>query len=249
VKPDVVTRVEHIKELHLLNSRLLALIGQLVEPPVPNVQVVAREFDRLPNEGFALVYAPPSDLGPHRSRKDREYYRRHGYGFYPMEHFEIAEMFGRRKHPALELDWKPARSARSVYKATSKRLRIVVTIGLRNDGRGIAKYPAIRISGAPPHEAGLDGNGNHGLPSRPTSWGYLFGGGADHVIYPGTLLDVATLAHEFAAVTPAASWNDLKLDYEIFAEEMTPVTGCLEVRGDALKAAFGSQQIVTWPSA
>jgi hypothetical protein len=39
-KPDVVTKVERIRGVDLLNPRILGLIGQLVEPPVPNVHVV-----------------------------------------------------------------------------------------------------------------------------------------------------------------------------------------------------------------
>jgi predicted HTH transcriptional regulator len=119
---DVVKRVEPIKSLKLLNSRLLALVGQLVEPPVAYVRVELREFDRQPHEGFVLVYVPPSDLGPHRSRKDREYYRRHGYGFYRMEHFEIAEMFGRRRRPSLSLTWSlPASSPAGTIFLMSRR--------------------------------------------------------------------------------------------------------------------------------
>jgi hypothetical protein len=247
-KPDVVTKVERIRNVDLLNSRILGLIGQLVEPPAPNVQVVPVKFDRLPDEGFVLVHVPASDLGPHRSRKDREYCRRHGHGFFPMEHFEIAEMFGRRRHPSLELVWKPSRFS-PIYKGTSKRLRIPVTIGLKNSGRGIAKYPAIWISGVYPHEAGVDGNGQLGLPARPTSAGCLFAGGADDVVYPGASIDVATVAHEFP--TPPsldARWNDLTLDYEIFAEQMETVKNSLKVPGEELKTGFDSQRIVTWPS-
>lgn len=238
-KPDVVTRVEHIKKLALLNSRLLALVGQLVEPPVPNVQVVALEFDRLPHEGFALVYVPPSDLGPHRSRKNREYYRRHGHGFYPMEHFEIAEMFGRRRRPSLNLVWTFPATSPTLTLGYEQRVRVV--IGLHNNGRGTARYPAIWLhGGTPDHLFGLDGSGNVGLPKRAVSEGRLFAGGSDHVIYPGTHLEVTALLHQ-ADLSRATPWPDLMADYELFAEEMEPVKGCFKITGTDLQRAFDSR--------
>jgi hypothetical protein len=234
-KPDVVTKVERIRNVDLLNSRILGLIGQLVEPPVPNVQVVPVKFDRLPNEGFVVVHVPASDLGPHRSRKDREYYRRHGHGFFPMEHFEIAEMFGRRRKPALSLFWRrPAASPMSLG-------LVRVVIGLHNAGRGAAKHPALWLIDSRPHIFGLDGNGNTGLPEKPISHGRLFAGGADHIVYPGTHLEITALSHQIPTASPFSdSWPDLAFEYELFAEEMLPTKGQFRVSGDELRAAFGS---------
>jgi hypothetical protein len=245
--PDAVTRVEQVKKLDLLTSRILGLLGFLVEPPVPNVQVLPREFDRLPNEGFVLVYVPPSDLGPHRSRKSREYYRRHGTGFFRMEHFEIAEMFGRRRKPVLKLFWKPPSRPRCVFKARTKLMETTFLIGLQNAGRGLAKYPAVWIDGARPCDFGIDGNGSMGLPARPTSHGHLFGGGADHVIYPGANLEVTTFLNQFKADSPQVPWPDVKLTYELYADEMPPVQGEIVVVGATLQNEWGSQSVVTWP--
>jgi hypothetical protein len=234
-KPDVVTKVERIRNVDLLNSRILGLIGQLVEPPAPNVQVVPVKFDRLPDEGFVLVHVPASDLGPHRSRKDREYYRRHGHGFFPMEHYEIAEMFGRRKKPLLNLVWRLPASARTFNFFNEPRASVVV--GLHNRGRGTGRYPALWLhSGIPNHMFGLDGNGNVGLPKRAVSHGHLFAGGADHVIYPGTHLEITTLLHpvDLSRTTP---WPELVVDYELFAEEMEIVKGSLRVSGVNLMRA------------
>lgn len=247
--PDVVTRVEPVKNVDLLCSQLLALTGQISDPPVPNVHVVPMKFDRLPNDGFVIIYVPASDLGPHRSRKDREYYRRHGHGFFRMEHFEIAEMFGRRRRPVLELFWKPPFRPRCVFKARSKQIETTFLVGLHNAGRGLAKYPAVLIDGARPYEFGIDGNGSIGLPARPTSHGYLFGGGADHVIYPAASLEVTAFVNQFEADSPQVPWPDVKLTYELYADEMMPVKGEIVVAGATLRNEWGSQRIVTHPSA
>jgi len=248
-KADVVTRVDPVKGIDLLSSQVLALVGQLADPPVPSVHVAPMKFDRLPNEGFVLVYVPASDVGPHRSRKDREYYRRHGHGFFRMEHFEIAEMFGRRRRPVLDLVWKPPGHARCVFKARSKLMEVTFLVGLHNSGRGLAKYPALWIDGAGRSDSGIDGNGSIGLPARPISRGCLFGGGADHVIYPGASLEVAALLNRFKADSPQIPWPDLKLTFKLFAEEMSSVEGEIVVPGADLNSKCGSPVPVTWPSA
>lgn len=246
--PDMVTRVEHVKKLDLVNSRVLSLIGQLVDPPVPNVQVVRREFDRLPNQGFLLVYVPPSDLGPHRSRKDREYYRRHGHGFFRMEHFEIAEMFGRRRSPALELFWNPYPSNPCIYMGTSQQLAIKVTVGLRNNGRAIAKYPALLMKGVTLDSAGLDGCGSFGLQGKPNTSGALFAGGMNDVVYPNTELQIATIKHQFPSAAAAGPWAALEFDYEIFAENMPTIKGTLRVDGTEMQDLYGTPKPIVWPA-
>jgi hypothetical protein len=103
--PDVVTGVEPLSDLAKAHSQVLSLIGQIVGPPVEGVQVAPRPLTRDPNRGLLLVYIPRCDAFLHRSLVDREYYRRHGHGFFRMEHFEIAEFYGRRKNPALKFWW------------------------------------------------------------------------------------------------------------------------------------------------
>ena len=100
--PDVVTGVEPVKNLLQVHPEVLSLVGQLIEPPVSGVRVESRPFDRVPDSGFVLVYVPASEM-MHRSRKDREFYRRHGTGFHRMEYFEIAEGFGRQRRPLLRI--------------------------------------------------------------------------------------------------------------------------------------------------
>jgi len=70
-------------------------------------------------------------------------------------------------------------------------------IGIENRGRAVARFPSIRFTTVPGiniNKWGIDGNEGFGLPRRATEPGVIvFGGGADHVIYPGTILKVARL--------------------------------------------------------
>jgi predicted HTH transcriptional regulator len=63
---DVVRAKKPLKDAELVRSRVLGLVGQLVQPPVEGIEVEARNKSR--KRGYVLVYVPPSDSGPHRAR-------------------------------------------------------------------------------------------------------------------------------------------------------------------------------------
>lgn len=237
--PDVVTKPDPIKNLNHLESELNSLIGQLTEPPVSEVKVLVREFKNLANNGFLLVYVPASDSGPHRSVRDREYYRRHGSGFYKMEHFELAEMFGRRRRPQLQIYWNLKLG--SWTGATPNRIfNASFIVGLKNVGRGIARYPALLLTGVKKHLYGLDGNGNLGLPNRIRSdhKKLLFGGGADDVIYPDSVVEISVLDPIENISESSPAFTARTLEYELYADEMPPVRGVLTVDESMLKKRF-----------
>jgi hypothetical protein len=215
------------------------LIGQLTEPPVSDVKVLVREFKNLSNNGFMLVYVPASDAGPHRSVRDREYYRRHGSGFYKMEHFELAEMFGRRRRPLLEIYWNLKLGAWSGA-APNRTFHVSFIVGLKNSGRGIAKYPAVMLTGVKKHMYGLDGNGNLGLPNRVRSdhKKLLFGGGADDVIYPDSVIEISALDPVENISESAPTFIARALNYELYADEMPPLRGVLTIDETMLKKRF-----------
>lgn len=224
--PDVVTGVDPVKSLSLLQTEALSLVGQLVEPPVSGVRIEIRKLERLPDSGFLLVYIPASEMA-HRSRKDREFHRRHGTGFHRMEYFEIAEMFGRRRRPMLNVSARFKEFASLVRVPSAARY----VISLENVGRGIAKFPGLLLKQSRACIYGVDGNLQFGLPPRPTSTGQnlLYGGGADHVIYPGsalevTMIEVGLVRRGSNLVTPETA-----IEYELYAEEMTTIKGTLKL--------------------
>ncbi len=242
--PDVVTKPEPIKNLNNLESELNSLVGQLTEPPVSEVKVLTREYNNISNNGFILVYVPASDSGPHRSVRNREYYRRHGSGFYKMEHFELAEMFGRRRRPQLEMYWNLKLGPWSGA-APNRIFNVSFIVGLKNVGRGIAKYPAVMLTGVKKHIYGLDGNGNLGLRNRVRSdhRKLLFGGGADDVIYPDSVIEISALdpIENISESTP--KFKGRTLDYELYADEMPPVRGVLTIDEIMLKKRFDEIRI------
>jgi len=240
--PDTIGRVESLASLETLRAEVSSLVGQVVQPPVESVQVVTREFTRQPGEGFLLVFVPASDALPHRSKRDREYYRRHGSGFYRIEHFELAEIFGRRPLPVLKINWDLRLGAYSAY-APNRRFQCLMTIGIENNGRGTARYPAILLRGVVPHSYGLDGNGNFGLPRRPLAEprAFLFGGGADDVIYPGTVLQITALEPQCEKIEVLSHFDDLQFEYTLYADGLPARTSTILIRGEELKARFDAR--------
>ena len=136
--PDVITAVAPVPDASYLRSRILTLIGMLVEPPIVGIETREISETSGSKSGFVIVHVPRSDGPPHR-----------------------------------------------------------FALGLKNVGRGIARFPAIWFSRTGYFNLdlyGIDGNFNYGLPLRPSeSTSIIFGGGVDDVLYPEQQLMIAKL--------------------------------------------------------
>jgi len=99
---DCATALHPVADALLLLNRLNTLAGQSVSPLVDGVRhrVLALEN----GTGYCATLTPASDSGPHMAKggEDR-YFKRSGSGFYRMEHFDLEDMFGRRRRPVLRL--------------------------------------------------------------------------------------------------------------------------------------------------
>jgi schlafen family protein len=201
----------------LFMSRLVSYSASAASPVVNGVE--HRLVEGLGGP-FALTYVPESDSGPHMAKlgEDR-YFKRSGDRFVRMEHFDIADMFGRRRRPALKLSLEKQDNGET----------ILVTI--RNEGRGIAKAPYLALK--MPSEFslsayGFDGNGAFGLAPVGRNYETCFlGGDANRVIHVGQTLVVAKLevrtrhSHGISQVAAGA----YPFRYELAAEDCEISTG------------------------
>jgi len=101
--PDLITAEKAVANAVAVKSRIEALVGELAVPPLIGVRLAAVETQPGSADGFILVHVPATDGNPVQSRKDGHFYVRCGSGTYPMEHFQLLDMFGRRRRPSLEL--------------------------------------------------------------------------------------------------------------------------------------------------
>jgi hypothetical protein len=192
--PDLIQSLKPVTDAVGVKSKIENLIGNLIEPPLPGIRVAEVLQSAGQSSGFVLVYIPPTDGLPVRSRKHSNFYMRVSAGTFPMEYFQLADLFGRRQRPVLSL-WSAIGGLKSENGGAYYEREFYV--GIMNSGRGIARFPSLRyrvVPGINFAQYGLDGNGHWGLPLRPTSEDWvLFGGGADDVIHPGTHLEIAKL--------------------------------------------------------
>ena len=220
---DCVTALPGSPDTALLLTRLNELTGQAVDPIADGVE--HRIVGNLDNgRGFVATMVPASDSGPHMAKLgENRYYKRSGDSFYAMEHYDIADMFGRRPKPLLVLTHRILGPGPAAH----------IVVGLRNDGRGSARAPYLAVSVDLPfhqHWGGLDGNRHEGLPllveqSRMGTWRY--GGRSDFVVHPGVTHQVLVLTRE-NNVTPVPA-GGIEIRYGIACDDQPLTEGRLIV--------------------
>lgn len=221
-----------INPLSLFITRLNELTGPAVSPIVEGVQ--HKGIRSVVDVGFAISLIPESDSGPHMAKfgEDR-YYKRAGDSFYRMEHFDIEDMFGRRRKPRLRVLVKII-SGSMETSGGKHTLEILPLIAIENYGRGTAKAPFLSISIKSRHQfsrSGIDGNSNFGLLRmvRSRSSEAAFGGNSDIVIHPGIIHEVAAISVKLQQDRTEA--DDIIFSYSVAAEDFRMETGEMTVPG------------------
>jgi Putative DNA-binding domain len=211
---DRASEPKPITDPEKFRARLQDWVLSATQPPVDGVVLsVIRASD---TGGFVKCQIPASDRLPHMA-KDSRYYRRTSNGRRRVEHFEVEDMFARRRGPQLELTVTPRANG------------MELVVGLKNTGRGSARAPYLALACQPPFRRspfGLDGNRSEGLPKLPTetpSYPWHYGAHADFVIHPGASLHVAVLTRE-NNVTPLAV-DGVRIAYAIASEGISQIEG------------------------
>jgi hypothetical protein len=182
--PDVVRVLAPVGDRHAVASTALEIILQSVEPGIEGIQVKPIADAKGKPSGFVLIFVPASEGAPRRTKTDWRFYVRIASGTLPMELFQIEERFGRRPIPKLSFYILISNMMMDPPGHDGGAIRHL-TLGLTNDGRGIAKFPGIRFRWLPclrPNDHGIDGSGGFGLPLRSSEpeW-IVFRGGVDDV--------------------------------------------------------------------
>jgi hypothetical protein len=238
---DCAQAIVAVNPVGQLLARLNELTGQAVSPAVDGVQHRAIEISDT--GGVVLTLIPESDRGPHMAKlgEDR-YYKRSGDSFYKMEHFDIADMFGRRAHPALRLrlEWE----LQAPYPSDSSvSAPLLARIIVENHGRGLAQYPALTI-GKPTWEAiswsGWQRESLH-LPivPAPEDWWLRYAGGADVVLYPEDEFEVCSIFFQLSTAQSAIS--DLVIPVWVVSADMPSLRQDLIVRREEIAEAAARQ--------
>ena len=225
---DCASKLAEIPSIATFVSRLSQLTGEAVMPRVDGIQ--HRAVPTSGGAGFAVTLVPESDSGPHMARLgEHRYYKRSGSSCYCMEHFDIADMFGRRRRPKLVVTTRVVSAGRDAQ----------IVLGLRNDGRGSARAPYLAFNCPAPfkrNELGLDGNRNEGMrrlkfPGQDLPFRY--GEDTSFVIHPGIVHEVASVWLGFDP--KSLPDQDVTIDYAVCAEDLSLERGSVSVRIDDIR--------------
>ena len=222
-------------------SRLNELTPESVSPAIAGVEHKA--IRDVGTQGFAATLVPTSESGPHMA-SDGRYYKRNGSSFRRMEHFDLEDMFGRRRRPSLELVHEIRYEGQVSESGGVLRTQFEVRLGLRNVGRASGRAPFLALQAHDPvnlHPYGLDGNGHDGLqrlgPASEPGW-FAFGGSAGTIIHPGIRHDVTKLRVAFYGTPPDV--RSVSFRYRTIAEEMMLKEGQITIEGSQLTEILGS---------
>ena len=235
---DCATNLVPINNLTRFMSSLTQFTPEVVNPLVDGVTHKRIDDEQGQDSGYAATLIPASDSGPHMAKATLDrYFKRSGSSFRKMEHFDLEDMFGRRKKPSLGLRCRIQYEA-LISKGTHKVHRSRIILSLENSGRAIAKFPFISLHLSDPYKIygyGLEGNGVHGLGRLPKTIGSdwnSFGGQNEAVIYPGLEHDVTVIRYDYPS--EASEINELRIDYRITAENMLLIEDSITISSDEL---------------
>ena len=219
---DEATALKPIGNIKRFLSGLNDYVKYSTEPVVDGIQnhVIYENDDENSNKGYAVTFFPKSSsehraLGNNRS----DFFKRHGDSFSPLSTADIRALFFRSFSPDLELRVvpEPAGSLR---------------ISLCNKGRGIAKFPSAQIGWIP--NTGwmwYDGEGNNAFKVGPyvyirqEPYSIQFIANANVVVHPDQEISILTGPSSLGVQRPKV----VKIFYRIFAENMVPKEGTLEL--------------------
>jgi hypothetical protein len=219
---DCATSERPIENVIQLLTRLNSLTGEGVDPGVHGVR--HRLIEAGAGKGFILTLVPESEVGPHMAKLgDDRYYKRIGDSFYKMEHYDVADMFGRRRKPKLSV----------IYRINGIGANAEIVLGLKNEGRATARAPFVAYGCEAPFKRdpyGLDGNYNEGLnfllfARQGLPWAY--GGDTGVAIHPGMAHEVARLVLGFQP--KSLPTQDVIVAYAVACEDQPLEEGAITI--------------------
>lgn len=241
--PDGIDHVQDlvpISEIDRFHSELKSLSTQLVSFGVHGIRhhLIRNPVDN--RSGIVLTVVPRSDLAPHMATGPglHSYYRRVGSDFIVMEHYEVADLFGRRPHPKLEVEIGLRITYAGLLNNTPFGL-INLKFVLRNRGNGLMRFPCISIE--PPVGLTPGMSGGVGSPTllelaAPANWWKRFAGTADTVVYPSDEVDVLEMRIE--VMENQRTLPDLSVTFNATAADCPAIQRTQTWRGAELSRAW-----------
>lgn len=237
---DCATAIHPIDQMPRLLAKLNEFTGSAVNPDVDGV--IHRQVLLGADEGIAATLVPASDSGPHMAKAGEDrYFKRSGAQFIRMEHFDVEDMFGRRKRPKLSLAHRIILGS-TTQSGGQETKEFKIVLGLHNSGRGSASAPYLGLAVSPPYRLeswSIDGRLGSNLQRAASPGGKLqhFVGTADVVLHPGLNLDVAVAVGSATVGGPLP--QPAHIDFELAALDHRLYRDHLVIPTDAIRHAIG----------
>ncbi|WP_044796993.1 helix-turn-helix domain-containing protein [Bacillus cereus] len=245
---DAATNEELIINAKAFQTTLNSLLSDALTPLLPDIQNIFIPKSNT-NDGFVVTYVPASDLPPHQALLgENKYYMRIGDSFNQMEHTHLSDAFGRRQRPVLEVYYEIQEHLLS-GSGPEREHDLSLIVGIRNIGRYVAVYPAIQIKAE--KNLYLHEGYEEGLKLVPQTndsrkkHGYMFAGGIDDTVHPGTYRTAYPLQFKFRVKEKHLNGESTELDdytcsfsYELFAQGCESVKGEIVITFDELRKAI-----------
>jgi hypothetical protein len=134
---DCATSIIELTKPAMMVSRLNTLTGDATSPTVDGIRHKAI-INPATGHGVVATLVPETDSGPFMAKLgENRYFKRSGDSFYQMEHFDLADMFGRRQKPKLEI---LSEIAKTKIEIEAENEIEVITLRLLNTGRAVARH-------------------------------------------------------------------------------------------------------------
>lgn len=239
---DRVVGIEPIAECSYFALALAQATAELVSPPVSGVRHTPILESAQAASGCVVTLIPQSDAAPHmgRARGMQRYYRRIEDSFRPLEHYEVADLFGRRAHPSLTIEPVWAVELSTIDGAGNTKLNLQVRFLLRNRGRAIARFVAITL-GKPEGLEPLHWSGRYGASGilqpvpPPSSWWIRLAASSDHVVYPDDEIEAAYVTLTFRNTD--VDIPDVRIQYRLIAADVEMQEGEFTLDSATIRAS------------
>ncbi len=223
---DAAKELKPLASIRKLESHLKRIEGTCVSPLIKGVEY--KRIEEIEDKGYLLVYIPESMQSPHMALTDKHYYKRSGDSFYACEHFDLIDMFNRRRKPQGTVELQSEQIKLRFSDKDQPGYESIICI--RNTGQTSLKNIVLEVNVHSPYLIsiyGLDGNMTRGMEQYRTitSSGMKYIGRNNLVIHPNTYHEVDKIVlNEFGGNNPLC---ELLIDYRLFAEDMEMQQGVI----------------------
>ena len=227
-EPDLVQELCPVADCEAVRSVTLDIILKSVDPGIQGVQAAVVPAAAGGASGFVLVHVPEAG-SLQRSRVDWRFHVRIASGTVPMEMFQIADRFGRR--PQADLRVLLTEPTYGTTPGLGHGEWREYTLQVSNEGRGLARYPALFLRTSSPVSRGAFDSPL--WPESPANGNWVsYRGGANDVIYPGETRDVRKL-YQRANVTEGgvASYYPLHVFTKVVCLDMAERSQTTQLEG------------------